>query len=83
MLDGKKSQVRMHSAAVGDPVSQQKQVRLSDAQRAELVERHRAGAFKKELAREYGIYVETVRAIIRRAEVTIAGASPADASPSV
>jgi len=33
---------------------------------AELVARHEAGALKKELARTYGIHVETVRAIIRR-----------------
>ena len=44
----------------------QRQVRLSKADKAELVERFRAGAFKKELARAYGIHVETVRAIIAR-----------------
>ena len=42
----------------------QRQVRLSTADKAELVERVRAGAFKKELARAYGVHVETVRAII-------------------
>jgi DNA-directed RNA polymerase specialized sigma24 family protein len=49
--------------------SRQKQVRLSDGQQVELVERYEAGAFKKELARVDGIHVETVRAIIRRRAV--------------
>jgi len=44
----------------------QKQVRLSEEEQAELVARHEAGAFKKELARAYGIHMETVRAIIKR-----------------
>jgi hypothetical protein len=33
---------------------------------AELVERHRDSAFKKELARAHGVHAETVRAITRR-----------------
>ena len=52
-----------HARRVG-----QRQVRLSDEDKAELIERHEAGAFKKELARLYGIHVETVRAIIKRHE---------------
>ncbi|MEI2713590.1 MAG: hypothetical protein V9G04_09940 [Nocardioides sp.] len=67
MLDGKKSQVRRTSAGSVLSPSKQRQVRLSDTQQAELVQRHREGAFKKELARAYGIHVETVRAILRRA----------------
>lgn len=51
----------------------QKQVRLSEEQQAELVARHEAGVFKKELARVYGIHVETVQAIIRP------GCKPTDA----
>lgn len=66
MLDGKKSQVSRRARVAGGPIAQQKQVRLSDTQQAELVRRHRDGAFKKELARAYGIHVETVRAIIKR-----------------
>lgn len=66
MLDGKKSQVSRGSAATLPTARLQKQVRLSRQQQAELVQRHRDGAFKKELARAYGIHVETVRAIIRR-----------------
>ncbi len=56
------------SARSADGVApvRQRQVRLSDEQKAELVQRHRDGAFKKELARSYGIHVETVRAIIER-----------------
>lgn len=54
MLDGKKSQVRRTSAHSVRAPSKQQQVRLSDTQRAELVARHRAGAFKKGLARSTG-----------------------------
>lgn len=67
MLDGKNSQVSRHAAVAGGPAGQQRQVRLSRRQQEELVQRYRGGAFKKELARAYGIHVETVRAIIRRA----------------
>ncbi|WP_460599459.1 hypothetical protein [Flexivirga lutea] len=66
MLSGKKSQVSARSASNISPRTQQRQVRLSDEQQAELVSRHREGAFKKELARAYGIHVETVRAIVKR-----------------
>jgi DNA-directed RNA polymerase specialized sigma24 family protein len=66
MLDGKKSQVSRGSAAPTGRQVPQKQVRLSAAQQAELVQRHRDGAFKRELARAYGIHVETVRAIVKR-----------------
>ncbi len=66
MLEGKKSQVRRTSTVSAVSPAKQQQVRLSDSQQAELVRRHRDGAFKKELARGYGIHVETVRAIIRR-----------------
>ena len=69
MLAKKKSQVSRTLATPRPQAQRQKHVRLSDAQRAELVARHRDGAFKKELARAYGIHVETVRAIIRRAEI--------------
>jgi DNA-directed RNA polymerase specialized sigma24 family protein len=69
MLDGTKSLVRRTSDVGAPRATKQQQVRLSDAQQAELVERHREGAFKKELARAYGIHVETVRAIIRRAKL--------------
>lgn len=69
MLDGKKSQVSRSSTARPASPDKQQQVRLSDTQKEELVQRHRDGAFKKELARAYGIHVETVRAIIRRAEL--------------
>jgi hypothetical protein len=44
----------------------QRQVRLSAAEPVEVVARYEAGAFKKELARIYGVHVETVRAIIAR-----------------
>jgi hypothetical protein len=44
----------------------QHQVRLSAEDQATLVDRYRAGAIKKELARVYGINVETVLAIIMR-----------------
>jgi len=40
-----------------EPGSRQKQVRVSDRQQAELVERYQAGAFKRELARTYGVHV--------------------------
>lgn len=61
------SQIRVFDAApVFEPGSRQKQVRLSDRQQAELVERYQADAFKRELTRTYGVHVETVRAIIRR-----------------
>lgn len=46
----------------------QRQLRLSRQQKDELVLRHRAGTFEKELARVYRIHVETVRAIIRTHE---------------
>lgn len=66
MLEGEKPQVS-RPAVSSEPVSaKQQQGRPSDTQKAELVQRHRDGAFKKELARAYGIHVETVRAIIRR-----------------
>lgn len=68
MLDGKKSLVRPTSSVCAPASTKQQQVRLSATQQAELLQRHREGAFKKELARAYGIHVETVRAIIRRAE---------------
>lgn len=68
MPDGKKSQVgRTPTVRSGSPANQQ-QVRLSDTRQAELVQRHRNGAFMKELARAYGIHVETVRAILRTHE---------------
>lgn len=70
MLAKKKSQVSRTSAAPRPTAQRQKHVRLSDAQQAELVQRHLDGAFKKELARAYGIHVETVRAIVRRAELS-------------
>jgi DNA-directed RNA polymerase specialized sigma24 family protein len=66
MLDGKKSQVSRSSTVNAARSATQQQVRLSDTQQAELVQRHLDGAFKKELARAYGVHVETVRAIIRR-----------------
>lgn len=44
----------------------QRQVRLADRDRVELVERYQAGVFTKEYARAYGIHVETVRAIIAK-----------------
>lgn len=64
-----KHQVRSAVDEAEGPTPRQQQVRLSDTQRIELIQRHRQGAFKKELARAYGIHVETVRAIIRRAEL--------------
>lgn len=69
MLDGKKSQVSRSSANSQPAPAKQQQVRLSDTKKAELVQRHRDGAFKKELARAYGIHVETVRAIIRKRSI--------------
>ena len=66
MLDDKKSQVRRTGGTAEQTSAKQKQARVSDSQQAELVQRHRDGAFKKELARAYGIHIETVRAIIRR-----------------
>ena len=68
MLAGKKSQVSRASTTSRSNQHRQKHVRLSDTQQRELVQRHRDGAFKKELARVYGIHVETVRAIIRRSD---------------
>lgn len=68
MLEGKKAQVRRRSATPTGGSGPQKQVRLSRRQQEELVQRHREGTFKKELARVYGVHVVTVRAIIRRAE---------------
>lgn len=67
MLAKRKSLVKRGESTRPAPRRPQQQVRLSDAQQAELVQRHRDGAFRKELARAYGIHVETVRAIIRRA----------------
>ncbi|UUW88634.1 hypothetical protein [Pimelobacter simplex] len=66
MLSGKKSQVSAGSAGNSGAPVRQRQVRLSDSQQRELVQRHREGAFKKELARVYGVHVETVRAIVKR-----------------
>lgn len=66
MLAGKKSQVSRGAVGVTERRASQNQVRLSRQQQVELVRRHRDGAYKKELARAYGIHVETVRAIIRR-----------------
>src|SRR4051794_13701532 len=43
-----------------------KQVRLPEEEQAELVARHKAGAFKKELAQTYGAHVETVGAVVKR-----------------
>lgn len=54
------------TAPAGRSGARQKQVRLSVCQQSELFERYEAGAFKKELARIYGVHVEPVRAIIRR-----------------
>ena len=67
MLAKRKSLVRRGEASRPAARPQQQHIRLSDSQQAELVQRHRDGAFKKELARAYGIHVETVRAIICRA----------------
>lgn len=67
MLASASSQVGTNGVAPeAESGSRQKQVRLSDRQQVELVERYQAGAFKKELARIYGILVETAWAIIRR-----------------
>lgn len=66
ILETDRSKVRRDASKAGPPERKQKQVRLSRQQREELVELHRKGAFKKELARTYGIHVETVRAIVRR-----------------
>lgn len=66
MLSGKKSQVSPRSGSDGSPPTRQRQVRLTGDPQAELVSRHREGAFKEELARAIGIHVETVRAIIQR-----------------
>lgn len=77
MLASASSQVRTNDVAPeAESGSRQKQVRLSDRQQAELVERYQAGAFKKELARVYGIHVETVRAIIRRRTGVVELATP-------
>lgn len=62
-------QCRPTVASTAPQRTKQKQVRLSEQQQTELVERYRNGALQKELARAYGIHVETVRAIIRRAEL--------------
>lgn len=67
MLEGKKSQFSGGADPSTRHTDHQQQVRLSRQQQDELVERHWAGAFKKELARAYGVHVETVRAIIGRA----------------
>ena len=66
MLATTSAQVRRASGAQAPECPRQKHVRLTRQQRAELIDRYRAGAFKKELARVYGIHVETVRSIIRR-----------------
>ena len=68
MLDGKKSQVSRRSDASGGLIGHQNHVRLPDTHQAELVQRYLDGASKKELAQAYGIHVETMRPIIRRAE---------------
>lgn len=57
------------SPGISDDTGQrvvQRQVRLWGHVQAELVERYLAGGFKKELARIYGVHVETVRAITAR-----------------
>ena len=65
----KKKSLASRTPATPRPTAQRQQhVRLSDAQRSEFVQRHLDGAFKKEIAPAYRIPVETVRAIIRRAE---------------
>lgn len=66
MLERKKSLVSQAAAGHSPRRAPQKQVRLSPYQQEELVRRYRGGAFKIELARAYGIRVETVRAIIKR-----------------
>jgi len=67
MLDGSKSQVRRSATrSVSPSFTKQSAPALWDAQQAELVRRHRHGAFKKQLAPAYGVHVPTVRAIIRR-----------------
>lgn len=67
MLASVSSQVRTpEGPSRAESAPRQKQIRLSDRQQAELLERYEAGAFKKEPARLYGIHVETVRAIVRR-----------------
>lgn len=68
MLSTKKPQVKRHIELPATPPDRQRQVRLSRQEQEELVERFHAGAFKKELARIYGVHVETVRAIIQRHE---------------
>lgn len=65
-----KPQVRPTSSLNASRPAKQRQVRLSGQQQAELAARHEAGAFKKELARIYGIHVGTVRAIIKRSTST-------------
>ena len=67
LLEGKKPQVDRGAVAAFPRHASQKQVRLSRQQQAELVQRQRDSAFKKELARSYGIHVDTARAIVRRA----------------
>ncbi|WP_454165327.1 sigma factor-like helix-turn-helix DNA-binding protein [Gordonia iterans] len=62
-------QVRPIFASIAPQRTKQKQVRLSGQQRQDLVDRYRAGALQRELAAVYGIHVETVRAIIRRAQL--------------
>lgn len=59
-------QVRSGTDATSARRAKQRQVRLSDAQRAELVDRYRVGALQRELAAAYGVHVETVRAILKR-----------------
>lgn len=65
MLSGEKPQVRRPVASGTATPQRQRQVRLSRQQKDELIERFHAGAFNKELARAYGVHIETVRAIIR------------------
>jgi DNA-directed RNA polymerase specialized sigma24 family protein len=66
MLECASLQVRAEVRPETQSVQRRKQVRLSQEQQAELDQRYEAGGSKKELARIYGIHVETVRAIIRR-----------------
>ena len=76
MLEREKSLVSKGAAGRSVRWAPQKQVRLSTQQQEELVQRYRNGAFKIELARAFGIRVETVRAIITRQSTPLSAPRP-------
>lgn len=66
MLRGESAEVTSFPRRTGSGSTRQRQVHLPAKRQMELVDRYKAGATQRELAREYGVHRTTVSSILDR-----------------